>query len=355
MKILFITPYSSEGASNRYRVEQYLPYLKDNGFEYSVRPFVSSEFYRIIYKKGHMLKKIYYFYKGLIKRMADVFDAAQYDIIFIHREACPLGPPFFEWAMHRLNKPIIFDFDDAIFLRNFNPANSIYRYLKFPSKTNAIIRMSSAVIAANTFLKEYAQKFNSNVYIIPTSIDTKKFCVSRKNSDELVIGWVGSPTAAPYLKIIFGAMQKLSSSYNFILRIVGAEKEISIPGVKIENIEWQLNREIQDFQNIDIGIYPLHDIMWTKGKAAFKAIQYMSVGIPVVASPVGMTKELIKEGENGFLAGSEAEWVDKIARLIESPDLRRQIGLAGKRTVEEKYSVGVNASKFIEIINKVAR
>jgi glycosyltransferase involved in cell wall biosynthesis len=356
MKIFFITPYSKEGASNRYRIEQYLPYLKKDGIEYCIRPFVSSEFYRIIYKKGRFFEKVYFFLKALIGRISDIFLARRYDIVFIHREACPLGPPIFEWLIYKLKKPIILDFDDAIFLENFNPVNKFYNFLKFPSKTKRIIRMSSQVIVANRFLEEYARNFNPNVHIVPTSIDTDKFNVAiNRRPEALTIGWIGSFTTAPYLKIIFPVMQRLSQRYNFILKIVGAGREVFIEDVKIENIAWKLEREVEDFQSIDIGIYPLEDSLWAAGKAGFKAIQYMAVGTPVVASPVGMTKELIRDGINGFLAESEEEWVAKISRLIEDTELCQRIGLNGRKTVEEKYSTAVNARRYIEIIKLCSR
>lgn len=353
MKVLFIVPYSSEGPSNRFRVEQYLPYLKENGFDYCLRPFVSSEFYKIIYKKGRFLKKFYFFLKALCGRMRDIFLARQYDIIFIHREACPYGPPIFEWLFSKFRKPIIYDFDDAIFLQNYNLANRFYRFLKFPSKTREIIKMSSSVIVPNIFLKEYACKFNKYVYIIPTPIDTDKFKIAERPSSKLTIGWVGSFTTAPYLEVVFNPIQRLSEKYDFVLKIVGAGNKIYIPGVKVENCDWELEKEVQDFQNIDIGVYPLIDSLWVRGKAGFKAIQYMAVGGPVVASPIGMTKELIQDGINGFLAKTEDEWVQKLSVLIEDAALRRKIGLEGRKTVEEKYSLKVNAPVLLALIKNI--
>lgn len=353
MNILFIVPYPKEGPSNRFRVEQYLPYLSRDGYQYCLRPFWNSKAYQILYKKGHYFKKILYLFLGIFNRFIDISSIFKYDAVFIHREACPFGPPFFEWLIYRFNKPIIFDFDDAIFLQNFNPANSIYRFLKFPSKTKKIIKMSKKVIVANKFLEEFASEFNPCVHIIPTPIDTEKFTIAKRDSKEITIGWIGSPTTAPYLNLVFNAMQELSKKYDFILKTVGTGSPFSIPGVKIDNYDWDLEREIHDFQCIDIGIYPLPDTLWVRGKAAFKAIQYMAVGVPVVASPVGMTKDLIQDGINGFLAGSEEEWIEKISRLIEDSDLRRKIGLSGRKTVEERFSVDVNAPKFLKILESL--
>jgi len=355
MKILFIVPYSTEGASNRFRVEQYLPYLDREGIKYDVRPFVSSQFYKILYSKGQGVKKIAYFIQAFLRRMIDVIASIRYDIIFIHREACPFGPPFFEWLIYSLGKPIIFDFDDAIFLQNYNLANKFYRFLKFPSKTKEIIKMSSGVTVPNIFLKEYACKFNRYVYIIPTPIDTDKFKRSDRLFDKPAIGWIGSFTTAPYLKVIFNIMQRLSRKYDFTLKIFGAGEAIDMPGVRVENYDWYLDKEVEYFQSIDIGIYPLADTLWAQGKAGFKAIQYMSVGVPVVASSIGMNKEIIQDGVSGFLVSSDQEWFDRISQLIEDPSLRQKMGLAGRRVVEEKYSVKINAPKYLEILKRVGR
>ena len=281
----------------------------------------------------------------------DIFRLYNYDLIFIHRESCPFGPPIFEWLIYKLKKPIIFDFDDAVFLPNFNPVNSFYRFLKSQTKTKKIVRMSKKIIVSNGFLEEYARRFNSRVYVIPTPIDTEKFRpLCEKKRKDLIIGWIGSPTTFSYLSIIFEPIQKLSRKYEFIFKIIGAGTPVFIPGVKIENYEWNLKKEVENFQSIDIGVYPLPDTEWVKGKAAFKAIQYMAVGVPVVASPVGMTNEIIQDDVNGFFAKSNEEWVEKISRLIESLDLRKKIGFAGRRTVEEKFSVKENARKYLKIL-----
>ena len=353
MKILFIVPYSTEGASNRFRVEQYLPYLDKEGMEYDIRPFVSSRFYKILYSKKECVKKIFYFIQAFFNRILDIMRLGRYDLVFIHRESCPFGPPVFEWLIHKLGKSIVFDFDDAIFLQNYNLANRFYSFLKFPSKTKEIIKMSSSVIVPNIFLKEYVCEFNKNAHIIPTPIDTDRFRIIEKSSDKPVIGWIGSFTTAPYLKIVFNVMQRLSEKYDFTLKIFGAGEIINIPGVSVENYDWHLEKEEEYFQSIDIGIYPLTDTLWARGKAGFKAIQYMAVGVPVVASSIGMNKEIIRDGVSGFLVSSDQEWFDRISRLIEYPALRKKMGFAGREAVEEKYSVKINAPKYLEIIKRI--
>ena len=337
MKILFIVPYSSEGPSNRFRVEQYVPYLEKEGIGYDISPFVSREFYRILYLKGNYFKKMVFFLAGLFRRLKDLSRLHKYGLVFIHREACPIGPPFIEFLIHMFRKPMVFDFDDAIFLSNYNPANRFYSFMKFPQKTRYIIKMSKAVIVANGFLRNYAIQYNQNVHIIPTPIDTDKFRPRESFNKTPVIGWIGSSTTVSYLKSIYPVLGELSKRHKFILRVIGSGGSADIPGVVVENMEWSLEKEVRDFQGIDIGIYPLPDTEWARGKAAFKAIQYMATGVPVVASSVGMAKEVIKDSVDGFLVSSNMEWCDKIKRLLDDAELRRKMGIAGREKVINKH------------------
>ena len=358
MKVFFIVPYPTEGASNRFRVEQYFPYLEKQGIEFRIRPFIPSDFYKILYKKGYKVKKAIFFIVSLFNRLIDLFRMPPYDIIFIHRECSPLGPPVFEWIISKMKKPIIYDFDDAIFLKNVSFPSRFLSLFKYPSKVGKIIKMSNYIIVSNKYLQNYSKKFNSRVSVIPTPIDTEKFifggsgnvAVDRNN---MVVGWIGSATTAGYLKTLYPVFSKLAKKYSYRLKVVGVGTEIDIPGVDVENKEWRLESEYEDYRSLDIGVYPLPDDEWAKGKAGFKAIYYMAAGIPCVASPVGMNKEIIEDGVNGFLANSEEEWIEKLSLLIENPELRERIGLAGRKTVEERYSVEVNAPKYLEVLRSV--
>lgn len=358
MKVFFIVPYPTEGASNRFRVEQYLPYLEGKGVKFKVRPFITSEFYRILYKKGHNLKKTILFILSLFNRLIDIFRLLSYDIIFIHRESSPFGPPVFEWIVSKIRKSIIYDFDDAIFLKNVSPSNKFLSVFKNPGKVEKIIKMSDHIIVSNKYLLDYTKKLNSRVSIIPTPIDTEKFicneCINpTKNKNKIVVGWIGSITTAGYLKTLYPIFSRLSKKYNYTLKIVGAGVLIDLSGVNIESKEWELESEYDDYRSLDIGVYPLPDDEWAKGKAGFKTICYMAVGVPCVASPIGMNKEIIQDGVNGFLSNSEDEWLEKLSLLIENPELRKKIGLAGRKTVEKKYSVNVNAPRYLEVLRSV--
>lgn len=355
MKIIFIVPYPTEGASNRFRVEQYLPVLKANGISCKVRSFMTRKFYKIIYRRGFYFLKTVYFLACAFNRILDIVRALKYDVVFIHREAFPLGSPVFESILARLGKPIIYDFDDAIFLPNASPSNNFVERLKCPEKVAGIFKMSRFIIAGNSYLADFAARHNKNVITIPTPIDTDRYIAFRReaaNRKKLVIGWIGSVTTAEFLNVLRGVFKMLCEKYPYVeFQIIGGKFHIDgLPN--IINKEWALDKELEYLQGFDIGIMPIPDNDWARGKCGFKAILYMSMGIPCVCSPVGINKEIIRDNFNGFLAGSDTEWLEKLSSLIEDESLRARIGKAGRTVAEEKYSVKVNAAKFLSVIEK---
>ncbi|MDD4939030.1 MAG: glycosyltransferase [Candidatus Omnitrophica bacterium] len=354
MKILFIIPYPTEGPSNRYRIEQFLPYLGERGIEYAMRPFISSKFFKILYRKGHTLKKALFFTFAFCKRLRDLASASKYDMVFVHIESFPFGPAIMEWILSKLKKPIIYDFEDAVYLENFKGDNRFVNRLRYQKRFYQIVSLSSHVIVCNRYMKELVSRSNKNVTVIPTSIDTGKFRVRDYGQDPLrpVIGWIGSHTTLYCLKSLRGVFSALAKKYDFQLLVIGGGDEFTIPGVKVVNKQWSLENDVEAFQSLDIGVYPLPNDERSMAKTPFKTIQYMSVGVPAVVSKVGGNIDIIEEGKNGFFASNEKEWIEKLSILIENPGLRRDIGLAGRRTVEERFSVSANAPKFIEVLTR---
>ncbi len=350
MKVLFMVPYTTEGASNRFRVEQYLPLLRQRGVESVLRPFLcSSEFYDVLYRPGHTARKGWYFVVSSLNRLLDLVRSKQCDLIFIHREAFPLGPPVLEWFLSRSRAPIIYDFDDAIWQPNFSEPNRVFRSLKCPAKVGRIMSVSRKVIAGNAYLRDYALQHNSQVSIIPTPVDTDRlYPVPGMNGRRVILGWIGSHSSAPYLRMLDRVLRRLASKFDLWLRVVGGDYQSPIDQVSTH--QWQLDREVADLRSFDIGLMPMPDNPWTRGKCAFKALQYMAVGIPVVCSPVGMNTEVVQDGVTGFLADSEEEWTERLALLIEDPALRRAMGRRGRAVVEERYSVKANFPKFLQVL-----
>ena len=353
MNILFWVPYPKEGASNRYRVGQYLPYLERVGINCTVRPFWSSSAYRILYRKGYHISKCGYFILGTISRLLDLFMLFRYDFVFIHREAYPLGGAFFEGILTILKKPFIFDFDDAIFLPATSRSNNFIERYKKPAKVGRIVKMSKHVIAGNGYLADYAREYNNSVSVIPTPIDTDKYQPDGNGDrEEVLIGWIGSVTTITFLDMVKRVFIRLSENFsNLKFKIIGGD--FSVSGLSnIISKPWSLNSEIEDLRSLDIGIMPMPDNDWTKGKCGFKAIVYMSMGLPCVCSPVGVNKEIITDGVDGFLANTEDEWFDRLANLIKNRQLRQEIGRAARATVEKRYSLSANAPKYLKILEE---
>lgn len=353
-KILFLVPYPSEGASARLRVEQFVPSLRQAGIECKVRPFLTTSFYRILYKRGNTVRKVFLFLFCVCRRASDLARAVFYDVIFIHREALPVGLPVVEALLFLLNKKVIFDFDDAIYLPP-EGSSPLIAFLKCPWKTGFIIRHSRAVIAGNDYLRRYAERFNGSITVIPTCIDTERYHSSRpgRSPESLVIGWIGSHTTQVFLKsireVLFGLLKRYD---NLAVHLVGAQ-----PGVlnheRVVVKRWSVGSELDDIRQFDIGVMPMPDTEWTRGKCAFKAILYMSLEMPVVASRVGVNREIVKDGSNGFLASSGKEWEEKLLRLIEDGSLRRSLGASGRATVEREFSLRTNAPLFCDLLKKI--
>lgn len=354
MKILFIVPYPYNSApSQRLKFEQYFDYLRQHGIELEISSFISPEFMRILYKRGHILKKIIFTIAGYLKRVCDIFKARNCDIIYLHLEAAPFGPPIFEYIFFMMKKPVIYDIDDVVYIPHASEVNRYMQFLKFPQKVSRIIRSSKRVVVVTHYLKQFAERFNKNVVCIPPAIDTDKYYVKRKyETDTVCIGWTGSHSTVKYLFLLEGALKRISQMHKVKIKVIG-DRSFKIDGLAIEAKDWSLDTELQDIQEIDIGLYPLPKNEWIMGKGGLKALQYMGMGIPVVCTRIGEVLYFIQDDINGFLAGSEEEWVKKISRLINDLGLRKKIGLSGRKTVEEKFSVKANAPKYLNLIRGV--
>ncbi|HXA11536.1 MAG TPA: glycosyltransferase family 4 protein, partial [Mycobacterium sp.] len=250
--------------------------------------------------------------------------------------------------------PIVYDFDDAIFLPNVSDANRFIVSLKWAGKVPGIVRLSARVIAGNDFLADFARRHNHSVVTIPTCVDTDKFMPRTDGlggRPPLVIGWIGSPTTASYLSMLAGVFRSVYADTPFQVKVSGAASDVVFAGVPIANAPWSLADEVSLFNTCDVGVYPLTDDEWSKGKCGFKAIQFMACGVPVVASAVGENVAIIEDGVNGFLAATPAEWESKLHRLLTDAPLRARIAAAGRRTVEERYSLRVCAPRVAAVFD----
>jgi glycosyltransferase involved in cell wall biosynthesis len=293
----------------------------------------------VLYVRGHWIRKGLGISRAFIRRLSAVEQSSSYDLVYLFREAALFGPSIFERMVHLLKVPLVFDFDDAIFIRYRSPANGWLSLLKAPGKTQTICELASHVMVGNSYLAEYARMFNRNVTVVPTTIDTDTYQVGAvgESAATPVIGWTGSFSTVQHLDVLRPVLCELARRERFRLRVIGAPN-YRLEGVDVEVVPWRSQTEVQDLAEADIGVMPLPDDPWTRGKCGLKALQYMGLGIPAVCSPVGINTDLISDGENGFLPKSPEEWITKLTLLLGSPELRRKLGLAGRKTVEERFS-----------------
>jgi glycosyltransferase involved in cell wall biosynthesis len=354
-RVLALSPIPEEGAGFRFRLSQFIPYLESVGYDVTARPFFTPEFFRLVYRPGHYLKKIAAFAGLSLGRLRSLRGASQYDLIFLYREAFPIGPPWIErWLARPGQPPIVYDFDDAIFLPNVSDANRFIVSLKWAGKVPEIVRLSTRVIAGNDFLAAFAHRYNPLALTIPTCVDTDKFTPrtdGRGGAAPLVVGWIGSPTTAPYLSMLAGPLRRVHAAIPIQVKVSGAASEVAFDGVSVTNVPWSLADEVSLFNTCDVGVYPLTDDEWSRGKCGFKAIQFMSCGVPVVASAVGENLQIIEDGVNGFLAKTPDEWEAKLRRLLTDAPLRARFAEAGRRTVEARYSLRVCAPRVAAVLD----
>ena len=350
--MLAFSPVPEEGAGCRFRISQYRPALAASGFDVTIAPFFDAEFFRVVYQPGRYASKVAGFVRRTLDRLLTLVTSGRYDLFFIYREAFPFGPPVIEMLLTAMRgRPVVYDFDDAVFLPNTSEANSFTGSLKYPQKVPSIMARCDLVIAGNQYLANYARRFNPAVTVIPTCLDTTVFrprdAALRPTDGPPVVGWIGTPTTAPYLNGIAASLGTVARDRPFVFRVSGAGAPVRMPGVTIAVRPWTLASEVDLFATCDVGVYPLVDDEWALGKCGFKAIQFMACGVPVVASRVGVNTEIIEDGVNGFLATTEAEWTDKVGRLLADPVLRLQLGTAGRQTIESRYSLAANAPLMV--------
>jgi glycosyltransferase involved in cell wall biosynthesis len=341
--ILFIVSHRSNRAPNqRFRYEQYLRFLEERGFHCVISALIKTQQEdKLFYNKGNYFSKIVLGVKMAFRRLKDVRRADQFDLIFIVREAFISGSIFFEKRLKANGAKIIYDFDDSIWLNVISANNLFFSWVKDASKTAHIIGLSDLVFAGNFYLASYAKSFNSNVVVIPTTVNTDTFIPNyNKLKEKITIGWSGSPSTIEHFEHAIPALVILKEKYKdkIDFKVIGDGHYFN-DSLSIKGLAWNSESEVEDLQTIDIGIMPLPDDEWTKGKCGLKGLVYMALEIPTVMSPVGVNTYIISDGTNGFLADTISEWVHKLSLLIENPELRVKLGREGRQTVVNRFSV----------------
>lgn len=351
MKVLLLVLHRKDRSpGQRYRIEQYIQYLNQEKVETHFSPLLKTEKEdKNFYSNKNYIPKVLIGIKTFIRRVKDVLSIGKYDIVLIFRDAFFFGT-FFEKWIKKKNIKIIYDFDDAIWLMDENPNQGVFNKLKNPEKTATICRLADQVIVGNAYLAKYASHYNQNVTIIPSTIDFSHYVYKEQEQKEKVcIGWTGSFSTVKHFNTIMPALEIIKEKYeeDVYFKLIGVPSFVN-KKLGLKGIPWKSETESKDLSELDIGLMPLPDNEWTRGKCAMKGLQYMALEIPTIMSPIGVNADIIKDGENGFLASSTEEWVEKLSLLIENPTLRKKMGKAGRKTVEASYSVEANKDLWLK-------
>jgi glycosyltransferase involved in cell wall biosynthesis len=364
-KILIIADHRiNRSPSQRYRFEQYLNYFKSEGFDWELSEIITEKDDKVFYNSGKYFKKAWILLKSIFIRFHDLRRAKNFDIIFIQREALLVGSSYFEKQFFKKNK-VVFDFDDSIWLLDTSPENKKFEFLKNPDKTKINISHAHLVIAGNSFLANYAKQFNPNTVIIPTTIDSdfhipkpelRVFDSAQPDKKKTVIGWSGSISTIKHFELAIPALIEIQKKYpnQIEIHVIG-QGSYSHPEINVISKNWSGQTEVDDLNHFDIGIMPLPNDEWVKGKCGLKGLSYMACGVATIMSCVGVNSEIIEHGKNGFLAANQQDWMNYLSELIENPHLRIKMGIAGRETVVKNYSVNANKVKYLEVLKSLIK
>lgn len=354
--ILFVASHRPGRSPNqRFRFEQYMGHLEASGYHCELSYLVEASDDSFLYKPGHFLDKLRFVRRSIAKRRRDVARMRDFDIIFICREALMTRSTLFERAFRKGGARIVFDFDDSIWLSNVSDANRRWSWVKDASKTSKLIALADKVFAGNDYLADYARGFNKSVVVVPTTIDTDEYQPRTHRPDgPIVIGWSGSITTIQHFQYAIPALRAIRERFGdkVTFRVVG-DGSYSVPELGIKGLPWRKDTELDDLRAMDIGIMPLPDDEWARGKCGLKGLQYMALGIPTLMSPVGVNSAIIHDGVNGFLARDTDEWVAKLCRLIDDADLRRRMGAEARRSVLEHWSTKAWRDRYVQHFNEL--
>jgi glycosyltransferase involved in cell wall biosynthesis len=354
LKVLALAPYPEEAASTRFRIAQFVPLLNDLGITCALKPFIGAVLFKQLYRKDRLTRNAAGVAAAAMKRCGDLLSVGDYDVVFVQREAALIGPPLVERIINGwFKKPLVLDLDDPLWVQYTSPVyGAVASRLRCLDKTDELIGRAAHVVCGNAFIAEYVRAAGATATVLPTIVDTDTFS-PRPNHIEgepPTIGWIGTHTTLPYLEAIAPMLERLALQRRFKLKVIGGGRSLTLRGIEVEETAWSLDREVEDFRSLDIGLYPLADDEWSRGKSGFKAIQYLCCGVPFVASPVGVVRDIATESGAALLATSDEEWLAALDRLLADAELRRAMGSSGRGFALSHYRMSAQAAQLGEIL-----
>lgn len=351
MRVLFLTLYPDSGASSRYRVLQFLPYLREHGMACTVAcPFTEAEFSRLRAEAVLGRARAYHAHE-FRARLRQILGARGYDVVVLQKAVMSAYVKGMAQFVRACSRRLIFDVDDAVNLSPPHPVPRRWAWAEDSNQANKLFARADLVLAGNPWLKASAEAAGGAAQLFPTVVDTDRFAPGmREAGGDFTVGWIGGPSTSGHLRPVAKALTALRDAQ---VRLVGADRvQAGVPEAVYPS--WSLDSEVAEVRGFSVGIMPLPKTEWARGKCALKAIQYMACGIPCIATPFGAICDIIEDNVNGLYADSQDEWTAAIDRLRD-PELRARLGAAGRRTVEERYSLRVAAPRLQETIESVAR
>jgi glycosyltransferase involved in cell wall biosynthesis len=348
MQVLLLARYGARAASTRHRFLQYLPALKTAGIQVTVSVLLDDAYLEQRLEAARV--PVWSVARGFARRLRDLLTAGAFDVVVVHCEIFPYLPAWFEQLLRWRRIPYIVDFDDAIFHKyDQHRSRLVRRFLG--DKIARALAGSSAVIAGNEYLASYARRWNDRVETLPTVVDVERYRprLREKAAEAFTIGWIGSPSTAQYVTEIQTALHRFFEGHGGRMVMVGSGF-IALTGVPLEVHSWSEARELDELTDFDVGIMPLPDTPWTRGKSGFKLVQYMAMGLPIVASPVGVNATLVEHGVDGFLAASPADWLNALMTLALDRSLRTTMGDSGRMKVERLYSLQSTTPRLVALL-----
>lgn len=354
MRVLALAKYGAEAASTRQRLLQYIPSLAKAGIAVDWHAILDDDYVRAL---AHALRPSRAsIARGYARRLTHLAGARRYDVLWVYAELFPYLPAAFERLAFAPCIPVIYDFDDAFFHQyDAHRSSAVRRMLS--GKLEPLVAGADACCCGNRYLQDYAARLNDRTIVLPTVVDTDVYRPATARGDAPVtIGWIGTPSTWAYVRPMLPLLAEIVAAHGVRLRVVGAGPAAARDGVAgLELAEWSEATEVAEVQGFDIGIMPLPDERWARGKSGYKLIQYMACGVPVVASPVGVNAEIVTPGEVGYLAADEGAWREALARLIGDAALRARMSAAARARAEARYSLRSQAPRLVELLRSLRR
>lgn len=358
LQVVALSTFPLAAAATRFRIGQFLPYLSAHGIRVTLLPFLGEVTYRDLYNRSLAVKTALRLLGSLLRRFAQLPRILRADLVVIQREAMLFGPPWVEWLVARVARiPVVLDLDDATWIPITSPVYGRFAtWLKSTSKTDRLIRWARIVVCGNETVAEHVRGCGTQAEVMQTIVDTNQFVPRAGDVHEVpIVGWIGTHGTWKFIETLLPVLEELAQSTPFRLRIVGSGRtSIATRGLDVELLPWSLDREVRDFQSLDVGLYPMPDDEWTAGKSGLKLVQYFAAGVASVASPVGIVKEMGVAGTTHLHAASPDEWREAVGRLLRDEAERRSIAAAARRYAVEHYSVPAFAARLADVVRQAA-